>query len=225
MDRLHSIITGAGRGIGRAIALRLAREGATVVLSARTMSELETVAGEVEAAGGTGIPLTMDVSDTASVQATMQAACEALDGEVHLLVNNAGIFDVRPIEETDPAFFERMLAVNLTGPFLVTRAVLHALEQAGAGQSERGACIVNISSVAGREGYAGNTAYCASKFGLAGFAAALREDLVGTGIRVETLFPGGTDTSIFDGVPGDWDRASMGRPEDVAEEVWRAFSR
>jgi NAD(P)-dependent dehydrogenase (short-subunit alcohol dehydrogenase family) len=211
------LVTGGGRGIGRAIALRFAREGAWVAVAARTSPEIDAVVLEIERAGGRGLAAQMNVRDSGSVEAAVYRSIEWTGGTLDVLVNNAGVFGLAPFDETQPDDFRRMLEINLLGPVLVTAEALAALEE-----SER-AHVFNVASVAARQGFAGATAYCASKYGLRGFGDALREDLRGRRIRVSTVYPGPTDTRIFDGVPGDWDRSKMNRPEDVAEVVWRAW--
>jgi NAD(P)-dependent dehydrogenase (short-subunit alcohol dehydrogenase family) len=211
------LVTGGGRGIGRAIALRYAREGAWVAVAARSSPEVDAVAKEIERAGGRGLAAQMDLRDLGSVEAAVYRAVEWAGGTLDVLVNNAGVFDVVPFDELKAEDFARTLQVNLTGPFLVTTEALAALQE-----SEQ-AHVFNIASVAARQGFAGGTAYCASKYGLRGFSDALREDLRGRGIRVSTVYPGPTDTAIFNGVAGDWDRSKMNRPEDVAEVVWKAW--
>lgn len=212
------LVTGAGRGIGRAIALRFAADGARVVLAARTASEIEAVAGEVESAGGSALATVMDVADLSSVEAGVAAALCFTGGALDVLVNNAGVFDVVPFAEMSPALWYRMLAINLNGPFHVTLLALKGLER-----SPR-AHVFNIASVAARQGFPGSTAYCTTKYGLRGFGDALRLELAEQGIRVSTVYPGATDTSIFDGVAGEWDRSTMNRPADVAAVVWRAWT-
>ncbi len=216
MTSLRTLVTGGGRGIGRAIAARLAREGARIALCARSEHELEETAVEVARLGGSALAVPCDVTDIDSVRLAVARALEFTAGALDLLVNNAGVFDVVPLQELDPETWERMLRVNLTGPYLVTRTALPGLLAAPSSH------IINIASTAARQGYAGSTAYCASKYGLRGFGDALREELRDAGIRVTTIYPGATDTAIFDGVRGDWDRSTMNRPEDVAEVLWRA---
>ena len=212
------LVTGGGRGIGRAIALRFAREGARVAVAARTSSEIDAVAREIERAGGAGLAVEMDVTDLSSVERGVAHVLEQNDGTLDVLVNNAGVFAIHPFPELSPATWYRMVATNLTGPFHVTLLALRGLER-----SSR-AHVFNISSIAGKRAFPGNVAYCATKYGLRGFSDALRHDLESRRIRVSTVYPSATDTSIFDGVPGEWDRAQMHRPEDVAELVWRAYA-
>lgn len=211
------LVTGGGRGIGRAIALRFAREKAKVCVAARTSSELDAVVIEIGKAGGQGRAQQMNVADHSSVEGAVWRAVEFLGGAIDVLVNDAGVFDVKPFAEMDLKVWQRNLEVNLNGPFFVT---LEALEPLLAGERRH---VFNIASVAARKGFAGNTAYCASKYGLRGFGDALREELRPKGVRVSTVYPGPTDTKLFEGVPGAWDRARMNKPEDVAEVVWNAY--
>lgn len=214
---LRVLITGGGRGIGRALALRFAREGAQVGVAARSAHEVAAVAAEIEGVGGRGLALEMDVTDLASVERAVARLLEETEGVLDVLVNNAGVFSIQPFPELSPATWYRTLATNLTGPFHVTLLCLRGLER-----STR-AHVFNVSSIAGKQAFPGNVAYCTTKFGLRGFSDALRLDLAERGIRVSTVYPRATDTTIFDGVPGEWDRARMHRPENVAEVVWRAY--
>ncbi|NOT29326.1 MAG: SDR family oxidoreductase [Planctomycetes bacterium] len=212
------LVTGGGRGIGRAIALRFARASAFVAVAARTRREIEAVADEVGRAGGEGLPVEMDVTDLDTVERGLARTLEATAGVLDVLVNNAGVFSIQPFPELSPATWYRMLATNLNGPFHVTLLALKGLEQS------RRAHVFNLSSIAGRQAFPGNVAYCTTKYGLRGFSDALRLDLAERRIRVSTVYPSATDTSIFDGIPGEWDRARMHRPEDVAELVWNAYA-
>ena len=218
MTALRVLVTGGGRGIGRAIALRFAREGASVVVAARTATEIDKVVAEIERAGGKGMAAQFDVREEQSVAAGMWRAMEFLGDEVDVLVNNAGVFHVAPLEETDYERWRWMFLANVDGPYFVTKECLPALKASGRGH------LFNISSMAGKRGYAGNTAYCASKYALRGFGDALREELRPAGVRVSTVYPSSTDTAIFDGVPGNWDRSKMKQPEDVAEVLWKAWT-
>jgi 3-oxoacyl-[acyl-carrier protein] reductase len=210
------LVTGGGRGIGRAIALRFAREGAHVSVAARTRRETEAVAEEVDRAGGKGLAVEMDVTDLASVERAMGTVLEAT-AVLDVLVNNAGVFAIHAFPELSPATWYRMLATNLNGPFHVTWLALRALERSRRGH------VFNISSIAGKQAFPGNVAYCTTKYGLRGFSDALRLDLTSRRIRVSTVYPSATDTTIFDDVPGEWDRTQMHRPAEVAELVWRAY--
>lgn len=218
MTQLRVLITGGGRGIGRAIALRFARAGAKVAIAARTSAELDAVVVEIEKAGGQGRAQQMNVADQGSVEAAVYRAVEFTGGALDVLVNNAGVFDVKPFTQMDLATWKRNIDVNLNGTFYVTHEALDALLESPK------AHVFNMASVAARKGFAGNTAYCASKYALRGFGDALRIDLADKNVRVSTVYPGATDTKIFDRVPGNWDRTKMNKPEDVAEVVWNAYN-
>ena len=218
MEAPRVLVTGGGRGIGRAIALRFAREGARVVVAARTSAELDGVVAEIERAGSHGLAAQMDVRDYGSVEAAAWRAIQFLGDRLDVLVNNAGVFDVAPLDKLDIAKWRWMFEVNVDGPMFVTRECLEAL------LASPRAHVINIASAAARRGYPGNTAYCATKYALRGFSDALREELRPRGVRVSTVYPGQTDTTIFDRVPGIWERAKMNAPEDVAEVVWQAWS-
>jgi len=212
------LITGGSRGIGRAIALRFAREGSKVVVASRNSVQLDAVVAEIAKAGGQGLAAQMNVRDQGSVEAAAWRSVEFCGGSLDVLVNNAGVFDIVPFEKLDAATWRKNVEVHLDGAFYVTKECLDALVESGRGH------VIQIASIAARQGFAGNVAYCASKYGLRGFSDALRADLAPKGLRVSTIYPGQTDTAIFDNVPGQWDRASMARPEDVAEVVWQAWS-
>ena len=217
MSQIRVLITGGSRGIGRAIALRFAREGAKVVIAARNSEQLDRVVEEINAAGGEGHAAQMTLQDHGSVEAAVWRATEFTGGPLDVIVNNAGIFGQAGLTDVVLEDWDRMLAVNLTGLFWVMTEAIHALEE---GDKKH---VFNISSVAGKQGFPLSTAYCASKYGLRGFSDALREELTDKGIRVSTIYPGATDTTIFDDVPGDWDRSTMNSPEDVAEVVWQTY--
>jgi len=217
MSKPSILITGGSRGIGRAIALRFAREGCSVAIASRTSTELDATVKEIEALGGEGLAAQMNLRDPGSIEAAVWRATDTFGGAIDILVNNAGIFDIKDFEDTDPELWNRTIEVNLTGSYLVTIEALSALRE-----SEKGH-VFNISSTAGRRGYPGSTAYCASKYGLRGFSDALREELREENIRVSTVYPDATDTGIWDGVPGEWDRSKMNKPDDVAEVIWNTY--
>jgi NAD(P)-dependent dehydrogenase (short-subunit alcohol dehydrogenase family) len=182
----HALVTGGGRGIGAAIAAMLAGAGARVTLLGRTGPELKATA---KALPGGALAVTADVTDAATVERAFDEA-RAAAGEIAILVNNAGLAKSRPLAKTDEAFWRAMLEVNLTGAYHCTRAALPAMLSANWGR------IVNVASTAGLRGYAYCTAYCAAKHGLVGLTRALALEVAKTGVTVNSVCPGYTDTGI-----------------------------
>lgn len=214
---LRVFITGGTRGIGRAIALRFAREGAQVCVAARTSPDLDRVVEEIRAAGGQGEACQANLRDHGSVEAAVFRAVDFCGGALDIVINNAGTFDYTPIGSTDMETWERLVGVNLTGPVLVMLEALPALRE-----SER-AHVFNISSVLGREPIPGTALYAATKAGLAGLSAGLRADLAPDGIRVTTVFARATETDMVAPYKQHWAGVAFNRPEDVAEVVWQAW--
>jgi NAD(P)-dependent dehydrogenase (short-subunit alcohol dehydrogenase family) len=181
-DRV-ALVTGAGAGLGRAVALGLARAGARVVAVSLHASELEEVAAAAAADGLELETVAADVGDAERAGAVAARTLEA-HGRVDVLVNNAGIIAVKPIEETSPAEWDKIVATNLRGPFLYSRAFIPAMKRRGEG------LIVNVTSESGIRGFVGESAYCPSKFGLEGLTRTLALELEPFGIRVVSVTPG-----------------------------------
>jgi NAD(P)-dependent dehydrogenase (short-subunit alcohol dehydrogenase family) len=205
-----TVVTGAGRGVGRAIALALAERGGRVVLCARSADDLARVADEVSERGGVAETVPGDIREEAVARALAEKALNAF-GRIDTLVNNAGIGGYGPVEALSLESWQRVLDTNLTGAFLCSRAVLPAMRRQGSGH------IIMIASGAGKQGYANMAAYSASKFGLIGFAQALAQEVGDDGIKVCTITPGSIVSSF--GGSGTRPGAKYLLPEDVAEAV------
>lgn len=203
-----ALFTGASRGIGRAIARALAEEGAAVAVLSTRLDRSGPVAEALRATGARAHAVAADVASPEALDAALAEVRDELGG-VDVLVNNAGIALRRPLEETADTDFERVLAVNLAGPFYLARRLLPAMVARGWGR------LVNVSSISGTLGTAGMTAYCASKWGLNGLTRALAEEVRGQGVLVAAVLPGSTDTEMLEG-SGFTPRMT---PEEVAKVV------
>lgn len=186
-----AVVTGGGRGIGEAVARRLAAAGVAVLLAARTRAQVDAVADSIRAAGGRAWPATCDVADETSVHDLADAAREHL-GAVDILVNNAGLSASSPLHRTTLEEWNRLIAVNATGAFLCTRALLPAMLERGWGR------VVNVASVAGLHGARYIAAYTASKHALVGLTRATAAEVAGRGVTVNAVCPGYVDTSMTD---------------------------
>jgi NAD(P)-dependent dehydrogenase (short-subunit alcohol dehydrogenase family) len=219
LDGRHAIITGGGRGIGRAIADALGTLGATLTITGRDVDALRSAAAELQARHDVAVlPLTCDVTDEAAVRAAFADALSR-HGVAHVLVNNAGQAEGRPFLDTSRELWDRMLAVNLTGAFLCTQQVLPGMLDARAGR------IVNIASTSGLKGYRNIAAYCASKHGLIGMTRALAAETARAGITVNAVCPAYTDTDMtvraVDNVVRDMSRSE----EEARALITRAIAR
>jgi NADP-dependent 3-hydroxy acid dehydrogenase YdfG len=209
-----ALVTGASRGIGRAVAGALRDAGFHVVRVARSLRD----------ASRDGVTdLQCDVTDAAAVERAMGWVGAEL-GVPDVVVNNAGLFFIKPLAETTVTDFTATLATNLTAPFLVARALVPRMMQRGSGH------FVTIGSISDHIGFPGSSAYAASKFGVRGVHEVIRAEAAHSGVRATLISPGPVDTAIWDDVdpdnkPGFTKRADMMRPEDVAEAVVFAVTR
>lgn len=208
-----AVVTGGTRGIGRAIAERLLREGASVAICGRTEESVSRAVRELEAGNGKIFGQAADVTRVEDVRKFFRAVDDALGG-LDVLVNNAGAGVFRKVGEMSAEDWHRNIDLNLNGPFYCTREALPRFARRGAG------FVVNISSMAGKDAFSGGAGYNASKFGLTGFSEALLLDHRHDDIRVTYVMPGSVDTG-FSGSPTNrsGDTSWMIAPEDVAEVV------
>jgi 3-oxoacyl-[acyl-carrier protein] reductase len=215
-----ALVTGASRGIGRAIARALAAEGAHVVLAARDAAKLAEGVAEIQAAGGRAEALALDVADRASVEAGV-AAVLAAHGRLDHLVNNAGVTRDNLLLRMKDAEWQQVIETNLTGVFLCTQAALKPMIKQKAGR------IVNVSSVVGLGGNAGQANYAASKAGIIGFTKSVAREVASRGITANAIAPGFIETDMTaamtekarEAVLGAVPLGRVGRPEDVAGAV------
>lgn len=186
-----ALITGGGRGIGRAIALLFAREGASIAVAARTTEQVERVAEEIRQAGGAlALAVSCDVADAASVASMFEEVAAKFGRGIDVLVNNAGIVETAPLVKTTDELWHKHIAINLTGTFYCTRAALPQMIERGWGR------IINIASIAGKTGAPYVAAYTASKHGVLGLTRAVALEVATRGITVNAICPGYVETSM-----------------------------
>ncbi|MGH7770454.1 MAG: SDR family oxidoreductase [Candidatus Binatia bacterium] len=211
MTNKVAIVTGGGRGIGRAIALALSRAGARVVLAARSEPELRAVAEEIRSSGSDALVLPTDVTRDEDMERLVERTLKEWES-IDILVNNAGWGKTGPVANSKIEEVDRTLQVNLRATMIMTRLVLPTLLQKKSG------AVINIGSISGKAGSANTAAYSASKFGVIGFTQSLFEEVREHGIKVSVILPGFVDTPL---IPPNkrLDRSKMIQPEDVAEAV------
>ena len=206
-----ALVTGGGRGIGRGIALQLARAGAAVTVADLDEQSAEAVAGEVRALGRRAVAVRADVTSWADAQA-MVACTVAELGSLDIAVNNAGVISIAPVATLSEEAFDRVLAVNVKGVFLSCKAELPVMQERGYGR------IVNIASVAGKNGFPGLSHYCASKFAVIGFTNSLAKEVAQQGITVNAICPGIIGTDMWRGEHGL--AKAMRREGESIEQAW-----
>jgi NAD(P)-dependent dehydrogenase (short-subunit alcohol dehydrogenase family) len=190
LDNRLALITGGGRGIGRAIALAFAREGASVVVAARSLDQIEAVANEVRASGAIAAAIACDVADAASVQEMFSQVRDQFGRGPDILVNNAGIAESATVDKTSDELWQRHIGVNLSGTFFCTRAVVAEMMAGGWGR------IINIASIAGKTGAPYIAAYSASKHGVLGLTRSVALEVASKGVTVNAICPGYVDTEM-----------------------------
>ena len=219
LEGRSALVTGASQGIGRACALELARQGASLWLAARNQDALRAVADEIESAGGQARVTCLDLSSTQAIEEGL--APVLADGGVDVLVNNAGITDDGLFLRMKDEQWQRVIETNLTGTMRVTRALLRPM------MKKRWGRIVLISSVVGQMGNPGQANYAASKAGMIGFGKALAREIASRGITVNSVAPGYIETAMTADLNDEQRQAlltvvpagRMGTPEDVASAV------
>ena len=207
-----AIVTGASRGIGRAISVALAQKSATIVLAARSIQELQKTAEQVSNAGGQAKIVHVELTEEKSIRNLIQVTEEKL-GRLDILVNNAGVTHSAELQQTSTEDWQRCISINASAPFILCREALPLLKKSQA------AYIINIASVVGVKGYPLQSAYTASKHALRGMTMSLAEELRGSNIRVHLLCPGGVDTDMVDSVRPDIAKDELIKPEEIAELV------
>jgi NAD(P)-dependent dehydrogenase (short-subunit alcohol dehydrogenase family) len=214
--RSPAFVTGATQGIGRATAFALGRAGYRVGVCARTASKVEAIVSELRAEGIEAAGAAADVADPEQVRRSVALVVAQL-GEIGVLVNNAGVLIARPFEELTLEDWDVTMATNVRSLYIVTREVLPGMRR------RRKGTIVNVASLAGRNGFAGGTAYTASKHAVLGFARSLMLEVRKEGVRVVTVCPGSVDTGMLVDQPMlSPDRERILQPEDVADAILHA---
>ncbi len=207
-----AIVTGASRGIGRAVATTLAAQGVSVAISARSAEALHAVQQEIAANGGAAFPIVADLEDSNCGDTIVSQAIEQF-GRLDILVNNAGIVHQGPILETSLEAWNRLMAVNARAPFLLCKAAVPHLQAAGGGT------IIQIVSVIGVKGYVNQGVYTASKHALMGLSKVLAQEVQADNIRVHTILPGGVDTDMIADVRPDLSKDVLMQPQEIADII------
>jgi NADP-dependent 3-hydroxy acid dehydrogenase YdfG len=212
MEKKVAIVSGASRGIGRAVAAQLARENYFVLLLARNAEEITELEFEIDAAGGKALAYTLDVSNESQVEGVVQQALRDF-GRIDVVVNNAGIGIFKPAEAITAEEWSRLMDVNVKGSFLLTKAVLPAMKAAGSGH------ILAIASDVSKRTFPEGSLYCASKYAQDAFFSALRKEVRPHKIKVSVIYPGLVDTFFHEGEPGQAHRHYYLQPKDIADAV------
>ena len=226
LDGTVALVTGASSGIGEATAVALADAGATVALIARRRDRLDELKERIIAARGSAAVFDADIADRNQAEIAVQRVVAGL-GRLDIVVNNAGLMRIGPVADADPADWDQMLSVNVQGLLYVTRAALPYLVRAAADTPRHVADVVNISSTGGRVARPGTAVYSLTKFGVGAFSEAVRQEMLGQGVRVGLVEPGTVQTEITTHLPPE-DRAALDRrnagmvklePADIADAV------
>ena len=212
LEGKKAIVTGGGRGIGRAIALAMAEEGCDIAVVSRTRDEIERTANEIMMFGSQALAIQADVSDPLDVEYTVSETIKAF-GRIDILVNNAGIAIFKPFLELTLDDWDRTMAVNLRGAFLCAQEIAKYMVEQESGT------IINICSSASKKAYPNQLAYVASKHGMMGLSKTMSIDLQPYGVKVHAICPGGVDTKLTADARPEVDRSDWMHPEDIAHVV------
>ncbi len=209
LENKVAVVTGGGRGIGRAIAMEFAKNGAKVVLASPTPSELKETAGKIEALGGKALTVQTDITKLNDIKKMLEKTVKKF-GRIDIFVNNAGILHNGPFADVPDKKIDAIVNVNLTGLMHCTKEAIPYMKKQGSG------LIINISSVAGKHGYPDLAVYCATKFGIIGFTESLAQELEKDKIGVYAICPTSTQTKMWEQIS---DEKAAHVPEDVALEI------
>ena len=210
LEEKVAVITGGGRGIGEAIAIEFATNGAKVAISSRTLSELKETKEKIEKIGGECLVVQADITNLKDIKKMFEKT-EKKFGKIDILVNNAGVlFDYGPFTEMKDEHIDTTINVNIKGTIHCTKEVLPYMKKNGSG------LVINISSVAGKHGFAELAVYCATKFGVIGFTESLAQELEDEKIAVYAICPAATQTKMWEQIS---DKKAEHAPEDVALEI------
>ena len=212
-----AVVTGAGRGIGRAISVALGRARAAVVVTARTAEQIDAAAREITDAGGQAVAIGADVAQESDICSLFDQVRQRF-GRLDVLINNAGLGLFGLVEDLAAADFDQVVAVNLRGPFLCCREAMRMMIP------QAGGTIINISSVVGFKGYPNQSAYAATKHGVMGLTKSLAAEAQKHGIRISAILPGGVYTDLIRAARPDLDPSVLMQPEDIAQTVMYLLS-
>ena len=207
-----AVITGASRGIGKAIALDLARSGVYVILLSRHETDLQEVAGSIRKEGGKASAFNVDITDESAVFKFL-VALSAISNHVDILVNNAGVGSFHPVTETDSQAWDQVMDVNVKGTFLMCKHLLPFMKAGNHGH------IISIASDVSKRTFANGAMYCASKYAQDAFCSALRKEVRSFNIKVSVVYPGLVDTWFNNSIPGKNEDQLRLNPEDIASSV------
>jgi NADP-dependent 3-hydroxy acid dehydrogenase YdfG len=217
LDQSVALVTGGGRGIGKAIACTLAKNGVTVVLTARTVSELELVRKEIESSGGKALSIQADLTNDSHIDNLFNEVSSRLN-RLDILVNNAGIGILSPVKDLSVNDFDAMWRLNVRALFLCSQKAIGIMEP------QKGGVIVNVSSLAGKNAFVGGAGYSATKWALMGFSKTLMLEVREHNIRVITICPGSVDTSFSPQEKDPKRSEKILHPQDVADTLLAAIT-